>query len=175
MTTLQLVIAPDPRLKQKSAEVIEFDDKLRDFLNDMLEAMYKYDGAGLAAIQVGVPSRILIIDIDNTDEDNPNRKKNPIFIINPIILATSEEEVELDEGCLSFPGQYIKIKRSNYVKIRFQDPHGAFHEHEFVHWQARAVLHEFDHLEGIVLADHASSMKRNIMYRKAEKMKKHMA
>lgn len=169
MTILALVLAPDPRLKQKSLPVDKIDDELRKFMDDMLETMYYSEGSGLAAIQVGVAKRILIVDINPKEEDDT---RNPIFMINPEIIHISEEKSIRPEGCLSIPSQRLDIERPSKIQVKYLDYHGNSQELEADGWLATAIQHEMDHLNGILLLDHASLIKRDIMLRKAKKIKK---
>ncbi|MFN7038920.1 MAG: peptide deformylase [Alphaproteobacteria bacterium] len=166
MAKLPLVIAPDPRLKQVSVAVDKIDKDLQKFMDDMLETMYHEEGAGLAAVQVGVLKRIMVIDIEEI------KRKNPIFFVNPEITFLSEETCIKNEGCLSFPGQRIEIERPSYLTVEFLDYDGNKQKLEADDWMARAVLHELDHLNGITTPDHASKLKREMAMKRALKIKK---
>ncbi|MFV9875262.1 MAG: peptide deformylase [Rickettsiales endosymbiont of Dermacentor nuttalli] len=169
MAILALVIAPDPRLKKKSLPVKKVDDDLRRFMDDMLETMYYSEGAGLAAIQVGIPKRVLIVDINKKEGGNT---KNPIFMVNPEMFYVSEEKCIRQEGCLSIPTQVLDIERPSMIKVKYLDYDGNVQELETDGWLATAIQHEMDHLNGVLLLDHASLMKRDVMFRKAKKVKK---
>ncbi|AIL65271.1 Peptide deformylase [Rickettsiales bacterium Ac37b] len=169
MAILALVLAPDPRLKQKSLPVEKVDDDLRKFMDDMLETMYYSEGAGLAAIQVGIAKRILIVDVSNKENDEA---KNPIFMVNPEIIYISEEKCIRQEGCLSIPTQILDIERPSNIKVKYLDYNGNTQELEADGWLATAIQHEMDHLNGVLLLDHASLVKRDTMIRKAKKIKK---
>lgn len=166
MAKLALVLTPNPILKIKSAPVENIDKNLQVFLDDMLETMYYEDGAGLAAVQVGALKRIFIVDIGKrTDE----KIKNPHFFINPEITYTSEEEIGMNEGCLSFPGARSIISRPKEIKVKYLDYDGNQKEMEADDWMARAILHENDHLNGITMPDYLSPIKRDVFLRHVKK------
>ena len=171
MSILPIVTAPDERLKQKSQPVLEFTDQTRKFMDDMLRTMYHEDGAGLAAVQVGVLKRILVIDIK--DHDSVERPKDlyPLFIVNPEIIEKSEELVTANEGCISLPEQRIEVARPESIKIRYLDYHNKQQELEANDWLARVIQHEYDHLEGKLMIDYLSNLKRDVVLRKLKKLK----
>lgn len=162
MAKLSMVLSPNPLLKQKSAPVEKIDKDLQRFLDDMLETMYHEDGAGLAAVQVGVLKRIFVLDMGKRHE---KQLKDPQFYINPEIIYTSEEQSVYNEGCLSFPGARALLSRPRTVKIRFLDYDGNLREEEDDDYKARGFLHENDHLNGITMPDHMSRMKRDVFNR----------
>ncbi len=179
MAVLPLVIAPDPRLKKVSEEVKpeEINDNLRVFLEDMLETMYKHYGLGLAAVQVGVHKRIIAMDIaqgslryDGTH--NPDATPDPIFLINPEIIYSSEEKFVFEEGCLSFPTQFAEIERPKKVIVKYLDADGRERTQDFEGLASVCIQHEIDHLNGIVFVDYISKMKRDMIVKKVEKIKK---
>jgi len=153
-----IVIYPDKRLKLISKEVTSFDSKLHSLLDDMYDTMISKKGVGLAAIQIGVPLRALIINIpdDNSDEQP---KENTLEIINPIFIEKSGKEKH-QEGCLSIPGIYEDIERAKYVKIEYQDRFGKSHTIEDDNFLAVAIQHEVEHLDGKVFIEKLSFMKR---------------
>lgn len=171
MSILPIVTAPDERLKQKSQPVLEFTDQTRKFMDDMLKTMYHEDGAGLAAVQVGVLKRILVIDIQ--DHDSVARPKDfyPLFIVNPEIIEKAEELVTANEGCISLPEQRIEVARPESIKIRYLDYHGKSQELKANDWLARVIQHEYDHLEGKLMIDYLSNLKRDVVVRKLKKLK----
>ncbi len=176
MTVLPLVVAPDPRLKQVSEPVEKIDDELRKFMDNMLETMYAMGGIGLAAVQVGVHKRILVMDIEHGSDRYPEEKKqekSPLFLINPEIVEESEEINIYEEGCLSFPGQYAKVERPKKVKIKYLDYNGNEQVMNADDLLATCVQHEIDHLNGIVFVDHISKIKRDMIMRKLKKQHKH--
>ncbi|NDF12897.1 MAG: peptide deformylase [Proteobacteria bacterium] len=176
MTVLPIVTAPDPRLKIKSEPVEKITPEIQRFMDDMLETMYATGGIGLAAVQVGVHKRILVMDVDHGSSRYPDSQKgehNPLFLINPEIVSESEEKNTYDEGCLSFPGQYAEVVRPKRVKVKYLDYNGKPQELEADELLATCVQHEIDHLNGVVFVDHISTLKRDIIMRKLKKKKKH--
>jgi peptide deformylase len=159
---------PDPKLREKSQDVTAFGDELRQLVADMGETMFAADGAGLAAIQVGVPVRLFIIDgpVSGGAEDAP-----PKVFINPEIVALSDEAQTGDEGCLSFPGIYVPVKRGMRARVRALDIEGKPFEVEGEALFARALQHENDHLIGRLLIDQCGPVKREIIKRKLRKEK----
>jgi len=167
MAILPIVTVPDPLLKKISEPVKKVDDKLRAFMDDMLETMYDAPGIGLAAVQVGKLWRILVIDIAR-DEENPK----PMYFVNPEITWTSEELNTYNEGCLSIPEQYAEIERPAECKIKFIDYNGEEQEIHATGLLATCVQHEIDHLNGVVFIDYLSKIKRNMYVRKVKKLVK---
>ena len=147
MAKRALVFSPDELLRKRSREVTSFDARLATLLDDMAETMYAADGVGLAAVQVGVLRRAVVIDCGEKRYE----------LINPEILETSGEQTGA-EGCLSFPDQYGEVTRPNYVKVRAQDRRGNWYEAEGEGLLARAFCHEIDHLDGVLFPDHATQM-----------------
>lgn len=179
MAILPLVIAPDPRLKIPSQPVVVVDDATRKFMDDMLETMYASNGIGLAAVQVGVHQRILVMDIDagkNGEEDEFGRKVlkpvNPMFLVNPEVTDASQEMNVYEEGCLSFPGQYAEVERPKIVRVKYLDYDGKPQEMLCDELLSTCIQHEMDHLNGIVFVDHISRLKREMIMKKLTKMKK---
>jgi len=147
----------DPVLKKQCEEVTEFDDNLKELVDVMADALYEENGIGLAAPQVGVTKRVIIIDMSFGEEVD-----NILTVINPEILS-SEGECSYEEGCLSVPGIYEEVLRPEKVTLRFQDVQGNVHEIEADSTLARVVQHEYDHLNGILFIDRLSSVKRNFL------------
>ena len=147
MAKRALVFSLDELLRKRSREVTSFDARLATLLDDMAETMYAADGVGLAAVQVGVLRRAVVIDCGEKRYE----------LINPEILETSGEQTG-EEGCLSFPDQYGEVTRPNYVKVRAQDRRGNWYEAEGEGLLARAFCHEIDHLDGVLFPDHATQM-----------------
>ncbi|ABE04641.1 peptide deformylase [Rickettsia bellii] len=174
MSILPIVTVPDERLKQKSQAVLEVNNQIRKFMDDMVETMYHEDGGGLAAVQVGVLKRIMVIDIKDHDPIKRPKDFYPLFIVNPEIIEKSEELVIANEGCISVPEQRYEIARSESIKIRYLDYHNKPQELEANDWLARVIQHEYDHLEGKLMIDYLSSMKRDIALRKLRKLKKNI-
>lgn len=171
MSILPIVTAPDERLKQKSQPVLEFTDQTRKFMDDMVKTMYHEDGGGLAAVQVGVLKRIMVIDIKDHDPVERPKDFYPLFIVNPEIIAKSEELVTANEGCISLPEQRIEVARPESIKIRYLDYHGKPQELKANDWLARVIQHEYDHLEGKLMIDYLSILKRDVALRKLKKLK----
>ncbi|MEX2643815.1 MAG: peptide deformylase [Acetobacterales bacterium] len=165
MTVRDIIIAPDPRLKVRSAPVTEIDDSLRGLTEDMLETMYAAPGIGLAAPQIGIHRRIVVIDAAK-DEQAP---REPLRLINPHVLWNSDERAVAEEGCLSVPGHYADVERPKAVRVKYLDIEGAGREIEAEGLLARCLLHEIDHLDGILFLDHLSALKRNMILRKMRK------
>lgn len=170
MAVLPLVVAPDPRLKKKALPVERVDDTIRKQMDDMVETMYAENGMGLAAPQVGISNRVIVMDIARKDEQ-------PVIfkMANPEIIWESPEIKSYEEGCLSVPEHYAEVKRPASVKIRFLDYENEIREIEADGVLAVCVQHEIDHLNGVLFIDHLSSLKRGIIARKLLKAKKAMA
>lgn len=167
MAILSILETPDPRLKVKSAPVEGVDDALRTLMDDMAETMYAAPGIGLAAIQVGVAKRVLVIDLQETEGE-----KNPRFFVNPEILWASDEPNVYNEGCLSVPEQYAEVERPARIRVRYLDYQGQSHEEDMDGLMATCLQHEMDHLEGILFIDHLSRLKRDMILRKLAKAKR---
>jgi peptide deformylase len=157
---------PDPKLRQKSAEIGDIDDDVRQLVADMAETMVAANGAGLAAIQVGVPVRLFIVDgpVAGGGEGSP-----PKVFINPEIVEISPESQTGDEGCLSFPDIFVPVKRGMRAKVRARDLDGNVFEAEGAELYARAIQHETDHLNGRLLIDQVGPVKRELIKRKLRK------
>jgi peptide deformylase len=171
MSILSIITTPNPILKEISKEVLVVDDNIRKIFDDMLETMKHANGAGLAAVQVGILKRMMIVDIS---EDIKVPSNNPIFMVNPEIIYMSEEHIVYQEGCLSFPGGFSDISRPLNVKVKYLDYHGNKKEMEATGWLARAIEHEIDHLNGIVMTDYMSKLKAQMLLKKVEKAKKNL-
>jgi peptide deformylase len=167
MTIRPILTAPDPRLKLVSEPVEKVDGDIRALVDDMIATMYDADGIGLAAIQVGVPKRMLVMDIDQRDG-----KKNPRVFINPVITWASEETAVAEEGCLSIPEIWDEVERPARIKAEYLDRDGKNQELEADGLLAVCLQHEMDHLEGILFVDHLSKLKRSMAMKKLQKAKK---
>ena len=167
MAIRPILTAPDPRLKVVSEPVAKVDGDIRTLIDDMIATMYDADGIGLAAIQVGVPKRILVMDIDQKDG-----KKNPKAYINPKILWASEEMATFEEGCLSVPEIWDEVERPAKIRAEYLDRDGKRHEIEAEGLFATCLQHEMDHLGGILFVDHLSKLKRSMAMKKLQKAKK---
>lgn len=170
MAILPIIIAPDERLKIKSAPVEKVDNELREFIADMFDTMYHEKGIGLAAVQVGVHKRVLVADVSWRDEDGSIGEQH--VMINPEIVETSAELNVYKEGCLSLPDQFADVTRPKGLRVRFMDMEGKQQEMELDGLLATCVQHEIDHLNGIIFVDHTSALKRDMILRKLTKQKK---
>jgi peptide deformylase len=166
---------PDPILRQISKPVETFDDELRTLVSDMFETMYVAPGIGLAAVQVGVPIRLLVIDLQEPEEEEGEPIRDPRVFINPEILWASDTEVPYTEGCLSVPEQYAEVMRPDRIRARWRDEHGETYEREIEGLLAVCLQHEMDHLEGILFIDHLSRLKRDMLMKKLAKWRKEQA
>ena len=167
MTIKPLVILPDPVLRQLSKPVERIDDPLRKLADDMLETMYDAPGIGLAAIQIGEPLRMLVIDLAKEDE-----KRSPQVFINPEILGRSDEGSVYEEGCLSIPDYYAEVERPASVRVKFLDRDGKAQEVEADGLLATCLQPEIDHLNGVLFIDHISQLKRDMVIKKFKKLAK---
>lgn len=166
MALLNILKVPDPRLRLKAQPVEFVDDTIKTLMKDMLETMYAGDGVGLAAIQVGVQKRVIVIDWGR------NVHPYPLQMANPEIFWKSQEMENFEEGCLSVPGQYGVVKRAQSIKVKYLDEHNQSQELEFKGGLADCVQHEVEHLDGILYTDHLSSIKRKLILSKAQKLAK---
>ncbi len=167
MTKLKLYEYPHPILKKKAEKVAAVDDNLRRLLDDMLETMYADNGCGLAAPQIGVSQRIVVIDIAGEGEEPA-----PMYMVNPEIVWASEEKEICEEGCLSVPGQRAEVERPASVRIKYLDYNGEPQEILAEDFLAVAAQHEIDHLDGILYIDRISRLKRQMLLKKLEKARK---
>ena len=174
MAIREILEVPDSRLKIISTPVEphEFNAELRTLVEDMFETMYDAPGIGLAAIQVGVPKRVLVIDLQEQEDEEGKPIKAPRVFINPEILDPSAEQSLYNEGCLSVPDQYAEVERPASIRARWQDLDGKVHEEAMDGLMATCLQHEMDHLEGILFIDHLSRLKRQMVLKKLEKMRK---
>jgi peptide deformylase len=166
MAVRSILRFPDPRLRQACKPVAAFDDGLRQLVLDLKDTMYLAEGAGLAAIQVGEPLRLFIIDPEIAGR---SAEEPPLVLANPEMVSISEEEQMGDEGCLSFPGIFVPVKRGQRARVRAQDVDGKTFEIEGEGLFARALQHEMDHLQGRLLIDMVGPVKRQIIKRKMRK------
>lgn len=186
MAIHEIIEAPDPRLKTVSEPVARFDADLRTLVDDLFETMYAAHGIGLAAIQVGVPKRVLVIDLQEPDPDaEPEEcqahggeahthqpvKHEPRVFVNPVILDPSPEVKTYQEGCLSVPDIYADVDRPSACRVRWQDLDGNLHEEAMDGLLATCIQHEMDHLDGILFIDHLSRLKRSMALKKLKKLR----
>ena len=166
MTIRKILTEPDPFLRQISHEVDKVDNEVRSLVDDMLETMYAAPGIGLAAIQVGVPKRIIVIDLSKEE------KKKPLYFINPKITLKSKNNSTYEEGCLSVPGQFAEVDRPDQCHINYLDNNGQQKQLKAEGLLATCIQHEMDHLEGILFIDYLSKLKKSFIIKKLSKQKK---
>lgn len=172
MAILPIYETPDPVLRQVSSPVEEVDDELRKLIDDMFDTMYAAPGIGLAAVQVGVPKRLLVIDLQEPEEEDGEPVRDPRVFVNPEILETSETKKPYQEGCLSVPEQYAEVLRPDRVRARWLDRDGNGHEEWIDGLLAICLQHEIDHLNGILFIDHLSRLKRDMIMKKLIKARR---
>lgn len=163
----KIIIEPDPVLRKKCDPLEKVDDQTRKLMKDMLETMYNAPGIGLAAIQVGILKRLVVIDISKDQE-----KKEPLFLINPEIIHTSNKTSIYEEGCLSLPGQFAEIERPAECVLKYVDYQGIQKEMKAEGLLATCIQHEVDHLDGILFIDYLSKLKKDMIIKKLVKQKK---
>lgn len=173
MARLEIIYAPDPRLKRKCAPVDRVDAALCRLMDDMLETMHAAPGIGLAAPQVGVTRRLIVVDTRRREEDEA--EGGPYCLANPEIVWRSEELVDYEEGCLSFPDQYAEVTRNKRVTVRYLDRDNEIREIEAGGLLATCLQHEIDHLDGINFVDYLSALKRSMILRRLAKDKRQRA
>jgi peptide deformylase len=171
MALRNILIHPDPRLKKVAAPVAEISDDLRRLADDMLETMYDAPGIGLAAPQVAVMKRMIVMDCAKEDAATPE----PMVLVNPQVVWTSDERSVYDEGCLSIPEQYAEVERPAEVEVQWMDVDGKTKRERFDGLWATCVQHEIDHLEGKLFIDYLKPLKRQMITRKMQKLKREMA
>jgi peptide deformylase len=180
MTILPIVLAPDPLLKQPSLPVAEITPDIRCLAADMFETMYAANGVGLSAVQVGVLTRLIVVDVEwgssrYASEEaavTPPKKGNPIAMVNPEIVGRSPELRVYDEGCLSFPGQYSEVERPDIITVEYLDLDGKTQRLQADGLLSTCIQHEIDHMDGVVFVDHISRIKREMILRKVKKAQK---
>ncbi len=164
---LKIVYAPDPILKKECVSLPQVDDHHRDLIKQMFEAMYKANGVGLAAPQIGLNKRIFILDSGSKEE-----KKKPLTMINPTLISTDDKIVPYEEGCLSFPEHFAEIDRPDQLTIEYIDENNKKKSLTTNGFTSRIIQHELDHLNGVLFVDHLSRLKRDVIIRKMKKFKK---
>jgi len=177
MALRQILTEPNKILRQKSMLVEKVDKDLQKLMDDMLETMYAAPGIGLAAIQVGVPKRVIVIDIgwrDKSEDQNEKKeeRRNPMFFVNPEIIEKSLNNSTYEEGCLSVPGQFAEIDRPDKCHVKYLDYYGQSKEIKAEGMLATCIQHEMDHLEGILFIDYLSKLKKSMIIKKLSKHKK---
>tara|TARA_B100001123_G_C14669825_1_gene773083 strand:- start:18 stop:542 length:525 start_codon:yes stop_codon:yes gene_type:complete len=164
-----ILTVPDPILRKKSLQVDKIDKEIKKLMDDMLETMYKAPGIGLAAVQIGVLKRVVVMDISRETD-----KKEPMYFVNPEIVWKSNEKVTYEEGCLSIPNQFANIERSEKCTVKYLDYFGAEKEIQAEGLLATCIQHEIDHLNGILFIDYLSKLKKDIIVKKLLKNKKEL-
>ena len=167
MALLDIIVAPDPRLKKKAVAVTRVDAAIAKIMADMLETMYEAPGVGLAAPQVGVLKRIIVVD-----PARDGAPPAPLKMANPEIIGASDETKQHEEGCLSLPQEYESLTRPDRIKVRYLDEHNEVRTIDAEGLLSVVIQHEMDHLEGVLFVDHISALKRNIILRRLTKQKK---
>jgi len=167
MTILQVRTIPDPVLREKAKEVKSIDKETVTFMEDMLETMYANSGIGLAANQVGILKRIVVIDVSETRDGT-----EALFMVNPEIVWSSEKTFKYCEGCLSLPDQRADVIRPQSIRVQYLDKQGKSQELEAEDLLSQCIQHEVDHLNGVLFIDHLSKLKRDMIERKLEKAKR---
>jgi peptide deformylase len=170
MSLLPIITAPDPRLKVTAKPVTRVDDKVRRLMDDMLTTMYQAIGIGLAAPQVGVAQRVIVIDATREGEEH-----NPLRIANPEIVWRSDETTIANEGCLSLPEHYADVSRAAEIRLRYLDHENEIREISAKGLLATCIQHEIDHLDGVLFVDHISALKRGMILRRLAKTKRSRA
>jgi peptide deformylase len=173
MALRSLITLPDPRLRLVSAPVAAVDDSIRALMDDMLETMYAAPGVGLAAIQIGVPKRVIVLDVAKREEETAALR--PLYLANAEIIWASEERSIYQEGCLSIPEIFEEVERPARVRARYFDREGRAQEIEAEGILATCLQHEVDHLNGVLFIDHISRLKRELLMKKFRKNAKHKA
>lgn len=172
MALLPIIEIPDPRLRLISQPVEKVDDDLRALIADMFDTMYDAPGIGLAAIQVGVPKRVIVMDLQEEEDEEGKPIRQPRVFINPEILDPSEDQSVYTEGCLSVPDQFADVERPAQCRVKWLDEQGEAHDELFEGLLATCIQHEMDHLQGIVFIDHLSRLKRDMILKKLNKARK---
>jgi len=167
MTLRKILTEPNIILREKSLPVQNVDKDLQILMDDMLETMYAAPGIGLAAIQIGIPKRVIVLDIEQKEG-----QKNPIYFVNPEIIEKSKNNSTYEEGCLSVPGQFAEIDRPDKCHVKYLNYHGEKKEIKAEGMLATCIQHEMDHLEGILFIDYLSKLKKSMIIKKLSKQKK---
>ena len=179
--SLKIILTePNNILREKSLPVTKVDEDLQKLMDDMLETMYAAPGIGLAAIQVGVPKRVIVLDVgwrdksESTNDKKYEERKNPMFFVNPEIIEKSTNNSTYEEGCLSVPGQFAEIDRPDKCHIKYLDYYGQPKELVAEGMLATCIQHEIDHLEGILFIDYLSKLKKSMIVKKLTKQKEQL-
>ena len=180
MALKKILTEPNKLLREKSLAIERVDEDLQKLMNDMLETMYEAPGIGLAAIQIGVPKRVIVLDIEwrdkseSTNDERQKERKKPIYFVNPEIISKSTNNSRYEEGCLSVPGQFAKIDRPDKCHVKYLDYYGQSKELVAEGMLATCIQHEMDHLEGILFIDYLSKLKKSMIVKKLTKQKEQL-
>ena len=180
MALRKILTEPNEILREKSLKVEKVDEDLQKLMDDMLETMYAAPGIGLAAIQIGVRKRVIVLDIgwrdksESTDDEKQVERKNPMYFVNPEIITKSTNNSIYEEGCLSVPGQFAEIERPDKCCIKYLDYYGNSKELVAIGMLATCIQHEMDHLEGILFIDYLSKLKKSMIVKKLTKQKEQL-
>ena len=180
MALREILTEPNKFLREKSLAVKKVDEDLQKLMNDMLETMYAAPGIGLAAIQIGVPKRVIVLDVEwrnkseSTNDEKQVVKRNPMCFVNPEIITKSTNNSTYEEGCLSVPGQFAEIERPDKCRIKYLDYYGQSKELVAKDMLATCIQHEMDHLEGILFIDYLSKLKKSMIVKKLTKQKEQL-
>ncbi len=169
MTIRKILTIPDPKLREKSSAVKKVDKDIKNLMDDMLSTMYDAPGIGLAAIQIGIPKRVIVMDLSKEPD-----KKKPMYFINPEIIWKSNVNSSYEEGCLSIPNQFAKIDRPDKCHIKYLDYNGHEKEIKAEGLLSTCIQHEIDHLNGVLFIDYLSKLKKDIIIKKVSKDKKEL-
>ncbi|HVI98671.1 MAG TPA: peptide deformylase [Sphingomonas sp.] len=175
MAVLDILEIPDPRLRAVAKPVAQVDDAVRTLIDDMIETMYDARGIGLAATQLGIEQRVLVIDLQEQEDEEGKPVRDPHAFVNPEILWVSDDTSVYNEGCLSIPEQYAEVERPARCRVTWLDRDGKKHEQEYDGLMATCMQHEIDHLNGVLFIDHISRLKRDMVIKKLAKLRKKAA
>ena len=174
MSVLTILEVPDPGLRAVAKPVAQIDESVRTIISNMFDTMYDARGIGLAATQVGIEQRIVVIDLQEPESDAEDAKpvRAPLVFVNPELVSVSEETALYNEGCLSIPDQYAEVERPARCRVKWLDGEGAAHEADFDGLLSTCIQHEIDHLNGVLFIDHISRLKRDMVLKKLAKARK---
>ena len=172
MSLMPIIEIPDPLLRQQSQPVESVGEDIQKLIRDMFDTMYEAPGIGLAAVQVAVPRRLLVIDLQDPEEEGGEPVRRPHVFINPEIVQRSDARKVYNEGCLSIPDQYAEVERPDIVRARWIDEHGREQEGEFGGLMSVCLQHEVDHLNGVLFIDYLSRLKRDMVVKKVLKARR---
>ena len=174
MSVLTILEVPDPGLRAVAKPVAQIDESVRTIISNMFDTMYDARGIGLAATQVGIEQRVVVIDLQEPESDAEDAKpvRTPLVFVNPELVSVSEETALYNEGCLSIPDQYAEVERPARCRVKWLDGEGAAHEADFDGLLSTCIQHEIDHLNGVLFIDHISRLKRDMVLKKLAKARK---